>query len=122
MHPSHTTPDPKNTRADRTLNVARIIRDRMNFGQTVDEIRDDLVPGYVSELDASMARLAGFIDAAGRDHRAVDPDAFHRAKEELDRLSVRVHEVAIARSLRGVGTGGPDTGSPAVGPAPGDSR
>jgi hypothetical protein len=29
----------------------------------------------------------------------VDADAFQRAKEALDRLSVRVHEVAIARSL-----------------------
>lgn len=61
MHPSHTTPDPKNTRADRTLNVARIIRDRMNFGQTVDEIRDDLVPGYVSELDFFLAWKAALI-------------------------------------------------------------
>jgi hypothetical protein len=30
----------------------------------------------------------------------VDANAFQQAKEALDRLSVRVHEVAITRSLR----------------------
>jgi hypothetical protein len=30
----------------------------------------------------------------------VNPDAFHRLKEELDHASVRMHEVSIAESLR----------------------
>jgi hypothetical protein len=44
IHPSHTTPDPENTRADRTLSMARVIRDRMKSGHLMDEIHDDLVP------------------------------------------------------------------------------
>jgi molecular chaperone DnaK (HSP70) len=85
------------------------------IADALGRVRAELDPGYVAELDASMARLAGFLEAAGRDHRAVDPDHFHRAKEELDRLSVRVHEVAIARSLRGASAGGPGAG-PEAGP------
>jgi hypothetical protein len=31
----------------------------------------------------------------------VDANAFYQAKEALDRVSIRMHEVAITRSLRG---------------------
>jgi hypothetical protein len=48
-----------------------------------------------------MDRLRGFVASAEADALAVDADAFQRAKESLDVESVRVHEVAIARSLRG---------------------
>lgn len=61
IHPIHTTPDAKNTRADRTLSMARVIRDRMKSGHLVDEIRDDLVPGYVSEQDFFLAWKAALI-------------------------------------------------------------
>jgi histidinol-phosphate aminotransferase len=46
-----------------------------------------------------MTRLKGFIAAAELDAAKVDANAFQQAKEALDRTSVRVHEVAIARSL-----------------------
>jgi hypothetical protein len=53
----------------------------------------------VAEVEESIMRLKGHVAAAEHDARAVDADAFQQAKEALDRLSVRVHEVAIARSL-----------------------
>ncbi|MFO0963004.1 MAG: Fe-S protein assembly chaperone HscA [Phycisphaerales bacterium] len=63
-------------------------------------VRAELDPAYAEEVEAAMMRLEGFIGAAGLDPAKVDANAFQRAKEELDRTSVRVHEVAIARSLR----------------------
>jgi molecular chaperone DnaK (HSP70) len=69
------------------------------IGEALDRVRDGLEPAYVAELEDAVLRLKGHIAAAEHDARAVDADAFQRAKEALDRLSVRVHEVAIARSL-----------------------
>jgi molecular chaperone DnaK (HSP70) len=105
-------------RAHRVIDLCANARLDLHWiADALGRVRAELDPGYVAELDASMARLAGLLEAAGRDHRAVDPDHFHRAKEELDRLSVRVHEVAIARSLRGASTGGPVAG-PGAEPRP----
>lgn len=55
IHPIHTTPDAKNTRADRTLSMARVIRDRVRKGHLVDEVHDDLVPGYLDEGEFYLA-------------------------------------------------------------------
>ncbi|MCC6321358.1 MAG: Hsp70 family protein [Phycisphaerales bacterium] len=62
-------------------------------------------PGYIEGLRERVAGLRAMIESGERDWRGVDADAFHHAKEELDRESVRLHEVAIARSLRGDGVG-----------------
>jgi hypothetical protein len=51
-----------------------------------------------------MTRLKGFCEAAERDPAATDADAFHKAKETLDRLSMRLHETSIARSLKSMST------------------
>lgn len=60
VHPIHITPDPKNTRADRTLALIRMVSDRLNFGQSVAEIHDDLVPDYADEETFFLAvRAAG---------------------------------------------------------------
>jgi hypothetical protein len=48
-----------------------------------------------------MAGVRGLCARAADDPRAVDADAFHRAKQALDVLSMRVHEAAITESLRG---------------------
>lgn len=61
IHPSHTSPNPENTRADRTLSMARVIRDRMKSGHLVDDIRGDLVPNYVSEQDFYLAWQAALV-------------------------------------------------------------
>ncbi len=55
---------------------------------------------YVSDLRSQVADLRSMVTHAAADWRSVDADAFHKAKERLDRSSVRLHEVAIAMSLR----------------------
>jgi len=64
-------------------------------------VRDELDPAYLQSLESAIMSLKGHIAAAEHDARAVDANAFYQAKEALDRASVRMHEVAITRSLRG---------------------
>ena len=70
------------------------------IGDAMARVTSQLPPAYRQELEASMGTLREFIARAEENHRQVDPDAFHRAKESLDRLSVRLQELAIADSLR----------------------
>ncbi len=60
---------------------------------------------YLAELKAQISNLRVQIEAAEGDWRAVDANEFQRGKEALDRLSVRLHEVSIAQSLRDEGAG-----------------
>jgi hypothetical protein len=53
------------------------------------------------ELTSQIAKLKAQIAAAEADWRGVDANEFQRGKEALDKLSMRLHEVAIAQSLRG---------------------
>jgi molecular chaperone DnaK (HSP70) len=61
---------------------------------------DKLAPSDRDAIRSAMSELAGFIARAEADWKSVNPDAFHKAKETLDRASVRLHELAIAESLR----------------------
>lgn len=70
------------------------------ISEALDRVRDELDPETVASVEAGIEALKRFIEAARRDPREVDADAFHAAKESLDRASVPVHEAAIARSLR----------------------
>jgi hypothetical protein len=79
--------------------VANARLDLKWIGDALERVRDGLEAGYVAQLEEAIMRLKGHIAAAEHDAGAVDADAFQQAKEALDRLSVRVHEVAIARSL-----------------------
>ena len=79
--------------------VANARLDLKWIGDALERVRGALEPAYVAEVEESIMRLKGHVAAAEHDSRAVDADAFQQAKEALDRLSVRVHEVAIARSL-----------------------
>ncbi len=60
----------------------------------------DLEPAYAKELAALRDALAAFVSRAEADWRGVDPNAFHAAKEALDRASVRLQEVSITASLK----------------------
>ncbi|MFM7052697.1 MAG: Fe-S protein assembly chaperone HscA [Planctomycetota bacterium] len=80
------------------------------IGEALARVRSELDAGYVAELERAMADVRGRCEAAARDARAVDADGFHRAKQALDVLSMRVHEVSIARSLRGSGASEPPRG------------
>lgn len=72
--------------------------ERVEGSQSVDGPR--LEAEYAAGLRRQIGALQSFITAASSDWRSVDPDAFHAAKEDLDRASIRLHEVAIALSLR----------------------
>jgi molecular chaperone DnaK len=70
-------------------------------------VRDELDPAYLTELEARLAEVEAFVartaeGAEGLD--SVDPEAFSAARDALNRTAMRLHEVAIASSLRGAGT------------------
>jgi len=63
-------------------------------------IRGDLADQYIDSLELLITQLKSFITLAQVSPHDVDADAFHRAKDELDRASMAMHEIAIASSLR----------------------
>lgn len=73
------------------------------IGERLDKYRGKLEPAYAAELDGLVASLRGFVSRAEADWRSVDAETFARAKEALDRGSVRLQEVGIAESLKGGG-------------------
>jgi molecular chaperone DnaK len=60
-----------------------------------------LEPEYLAQMRSAADELRTLTDRAHADWQSVNPDALHAAKETLDRLSVRMHEIAIAQSLKG---------------------
>lgn len=81
------------------------------IGEALERVRGSLEPEYLRRLEARMAEVRSLADAVeARGGEGIDPDAFHRAKEALDRESVRMHEVAIAESLRSAEAEGPTRG------------
>jgi molecular chaperone DnaK (HSP70) len=60
---------------------------------------------YLEELEGHLTRLKGFIALAERSPGQVDADAFHAAKDALDRASMRLHEAAIVQSLQSMDRG-----------------
>ncbi|MBM4112690.1 MAG: hypothetical protein FJ253_04845, partial [Phycisphaerae bacterium] len=71
------------------------------IGDALERVRSSLEPEYARRLESMMAEVRRLADAVAHDAgAAIDPDAFHRAKEALDRESVRLHEISIAQSLR----------------------
>ena len=70
------------------------------FYEALARVRTKLDADYVAELERAMAEVRTRCEAAARDPRSVVADDFHRAKQALDVLSMRVHESAIAETLR----------------------
>jgi molecular chaperone DnaK (HSP70) len=59
------------------------------------------LPGELrTDLQGRIDSLRSMVERARADWKSGDADAMHAAKEELDRASVRLHEIAIAKSLR----------------------
>ncbi len=85
------------------------------IGEALERTRAALEADYLEQLDASMMRLKGFCEAAERNPAATDADAFHKAKEALDQLSMRLHETSIARSLKSMSTPGGAGDAPTAG-------
>ncbi len=67
---------------------------------------------YLEELEGHLTRLKGFIALAERSPAQVDADAFHQAKDALDRASMRLHEAAIVQSLQSMDHGTKGTVQP----------
>ena len=70
------------------------------ISERVERFAHLLEDDYRQELDEKLGTLMGFIERAKADWRSVEPNAFHDAKEALDRSSMRLQEIGIAESLR----------------------
>ena len=68
--------------------------------EALDRVRGELPPSTAEGVDSQLAAVEAFIQSARKDPRSVDADAFHAAKDSLDRSSMPVHEASITRSLR----------------------
>ena len=71
------------------------------IAEALARVRDALDGAYVADLEQQMARLTALCVEAEHAPDNVDPEEFSRLKQALDVSSVRVHEVAIAHSIRG---------------------
>ncbi|MBO6512604.1 MAG: Fe-S protein assembly chaperone HscA [Phycisphaerales bacterium] len=80
--------------------IANSTLDLKWISERFEKHRDELEQGVRADLESKMETLRGFIQSAQADWSSVDPNAFHDAKEDLDRASMRVQEIAIAASLR----------------------
>lgn len=84
--------------------VANAKLDLKWIGERLARHGGKLEPPQREGVESAMAALAGFVERAEADWRSVDPNAFHAAKEALDRSSVRLQEIGIAESLREEGS------------------
>ncbi|MBU3728948.1 MAG: hypothetical protein FGM37_06830 [Phycisphaerales bacterium] len=70
------------------------------IGEALARVRDALDPAYVSDLESRAGAVAAMVEQGRGDAASCDADAFQRAKEELDRFSMPLHEASITRTLR----------------------
>lgn len=94
--------------ARQDMHAHRVIDLAVNSRLDVKWIRDAMArvgdamdAAYRDELEAKIDRLQDFIDRSQTEADKIDADAFFEAKEDLDRESVRLHEMAITDSLKG---------------------
>jgi molecular chaperone DnaK (HSP70) len=80
--------------------ISHAMLDVSAISRTLERVQALLEPQYAASLREQVAAVRGLVEAAKRDWRSVDPNAFQQAKEALDRASMRLHEVAIAESLQ----------------------
>jgi len=70
------------------------------IGDALERVREKLDASVADAVEQELHRVRGFIALAKASPESVDANAFHQAKEALDRASVPVHEAAISASLR----------------------
>ncbi|MBX3390939.1 MAG: Fe-S protein assembly chaperone HscA [Phycisphaeraceae bacterium] len=73
------------------------------IGERFERFKDILEPENRVELQRRMEALRDFVQSAEAQWDSVNADEFHRAKEALDRASMRLQEVGIAMSLKAEG-------------------
>lgn len=71
------------------------------IGERLAKYGSKLEPENRASLEARLAEVRSLIENAERDWKAVDADAFYKAKQSLDEASVRLQEIGIAESLKG---------------------
>jgi len=71
------------------------------IGERFARFGDKLTKDDRHSLEVCLVTLGGYVDRAKADWKSVNPGEFQRAKEELDRASIRLQEIGIAESLRG---------------------
>jgi hypothetical protein len=85
---------------DESVGAVRAVNVVATGSRVLERVQALLEPAYAASLREQVAAVRGLVEAAKRDWRSVDPNAFQQAKEALDRASMRLHEVAIAESLQ----------------------
>ncbi|MBS0192056.1 MAG: Hsp70 family protein [Phycisphaerales bacterium] len=80
--------------------IANSALDLKWIGERFQRYQHILEPENRVELQNRIDELRSILERARTDWKSVDADAFHRAKEALDRASMRLQEVGIAMSLR----------------------
>jgi molecular chaperone DnaK (HSP70) len=70
------------------------------IGERFERFKDLLEAEYRVQLLRQIETLRGYVRQAETDWKSVDANAFHKAKEDLDRGSIRLQEVGIAMSLK----------------------
>ena len=70
------------------------------IGEALARTHAALEPAYVQELQEMLRTIESMCAQAETDPMAANADALHKAKEQLDRQSVHLHETSIAKSLR----------------------
>ncbi len=73
------------------------------IGERYSRYADKLTKDERNAVEACLVTLRGFVERAKVDWKSVDPGEFQRAKEDLDRASIRLQEIGIAESLRAEG-------------------
>lgn len=80
--------------------IANSALDLKWIGERFERFKDILEAENRVELLGRIEALRDFVERARVDWESVDADEFHRAKEQLDRASMRLQEVGIAMSLK----------------------
>ncbi len=70
------------------------------IGRQMDRLGAELPVELRTDLSGRIESLRLMVEKARADWKSVDADEMYRAKESLDHASVRLHEIAIAKSLR----------------------
>jgi molecular chaperone DnaK (HSP70) len=66
----------------------------------LERLGNEIPPDIRTDVEHRVAALKAMVHRATADWSSVNPDHFHQAKEDLDKASIRIHEIGIAKSLR----------------------
>lgn len=72
------------------------------INEAMDRVGEGLPAHLRAQIRASVDAVQEMVAKASEDWRAVDAEAFYRAKQAMDEASVPLHEAAISQSLKGM--------------------